>query len=1252
VDDGVNRRQDVTGRSTTGTGAASARTKSGTRRKRKSPATAPRRGRLIGYGLLTIATAVVVACTLVYVRLLYGGISLAALTPSIERALAEDLGDKQVRIESAELRLADDKSLVLSLTQVALTDRDGQPLVQTPEARGTLSWSALKRGRLALSRIDIVAPRLNVTATPDGGYALSFARASASPTTRATSAQPPVLQPSAASEAGAFDVIKVLADASARARRRETASGYLRELGLSQAVLVVAHGQHRTVWNVPDVQIDLSHKRAQSSVSGKATIATLSGPLDVTVETQETEQSDHITLNVGVTGFNPRGLARLIPGLGMVETVDLPLAGKAKIVVSTDGRVKSAVAEAGANQGEARFGLLGRKPVPLETTRIALSYDGARGVTDISDFTFGWAGNRWSLAGQIAPDAQSGGQVFTLNSTSGVLAAPRGNASGAKVEQARASGRFAQGRFTLQDLSIRVAKAEVSAKGDVAWSNGTPTGQIDGKLSPMSVDVLKAIWPSVLAPGVRDWVAGHITKGQLAGGLFKAAIEGGPQRDGSTSETNARLSLTLEASNVEVQTVGGMPPIEIPRGLVRVEGQTIEITSPEFFMTAAEGRKLQFKTGRFTAVETAAGEQPTAEVAFRLNGPLAAIVDLADREPFALLKGNAISVAGLDGKLEGQIKSTFPLAENLQLTEVRSEGRLRITDLRARQVVGQHDISGGTVNVEIGDKLVDVKGDILVKGVAGKLGWQYVLNQPMAQQPPARIVVALDNADRTTLGLDVADLVQGETPVEVLVAFNEAGQPQPRVRIDLTKAELTFQPVAWQKAAGRPATFFFDPVRGPGVGAAQRLELQNMKLVGDDIALEGWMAIGPDNKPREFSFPEFTLNVVSRLAVHGKRRPDNVWEISAKGPTFDGREVFRALFSLGQTRAAARKDKPGLDITAEIDTVIGFSDTTAKSVKLKASERGEKLVDLDVKATLASGKPFAALIRNQPKTGRQLLAEGADAGQVFKLVGFYPSAVGGLMQLEVNLDGAGINEKNGTLWARDFAVLGDSIVGDLVQNAEPSPGSGQGPNQPKPQRQQRVRQQFDFDGLKIPFEVGAGQFVMNNAVIKGPIIGATFRGKIDFKQQSVNLGGTYVPLSGLNSALGGILGPLSGGPQGEGLFGLTFAVQGALANPQVTVNPLSLLGPGIFREIFQMTPETYKVTPRADTPPTATAPGTKSRTRTTPADPARASSAPAAEVRAPAAAAPPRPQGEVLPDWSSGVKTSPQRPAATPDASR
>jgi hypothetical protein len=109
--------------------------------------------------------------------------------------------------------------------------------------------------------------------------------------------------------------------------------------------------------------------------------------------------------------------------------------------------------------------------------------------------------------------------------------------------------------------------------------------------------------------------------------------------------------------------------------------------------------------------------------------------------------------------------------------------------------------------------------------------------------------------------------------------------------------------------------------------------------------------------------------------------------------------------------------------------------------------------------------------------------------------------------------------------------------------------------------------------MRAPFSVGYGQFVLEEAYVKGPLLGANLRGKVDFRTKRVNFGGTYIPLQGLNGALGGIpvLGQIISGAQGEGIFGMTFAVQGPTSDPQVIVNPLSLVAPGIFREMFQMT---------------------------------------------------------------------------------
>ena len=233
-------------------------------------------------------------------------------------------------------------------------------------------------------------------------------------------------------------------------------------------------------------------------------------------------------------------------------------------------------------------------------------------------------------------------------------------------------------------------------------------------------------------------------------------------------------------------------------------------------------------------------------------------------------------------------------------------------------------------------------------------------------------------------------------------------------------------------------------------------------------------------------------------------------------------------------------------------------------------------------ASWRAARPSTPCCKADANEARVLRADAADAGLLFKVVGFYPNAFGGQMNLEVNLDGQGPADRTGTLWARDFYVLGDPIVSEVLQNADSAPNSAQSGRNGKTV----VREKFDFDTMRIPFSIGHGQFVMNDASIKGPLVGATLRGKVDFRSQRIDVGGTYVPLSGLNSALAPIplLGPVLTGLGGEGIFGITFAIQGNVATPQVIVNPFALVTPGIFREIMQLTPEDPRVVPREKAP--------------------------------------------------------------------
>jgi hypothetical protein len=198
-----------------------------------------------------------------------------------------------------------------------------------------------------------------------------------------------------------------------------------------------------------------------------------------------------------------------------------------------------------------------------------------------------------------------------------------------------------------------------------------------------------------------------------------------------------------------------------------------------------------------------------------------------------------------------------------------------------------------------------------------------------------------------------------------------------------------------------------------------------------------------------------------------------------------------------------------------------------------------------------------------------LIAKSNDAGQVFKLVGFLPHALGGDLNLEVNIDGKGPAERSGVLTVKSFHLLGDAVSVEV-------------PSGPKGRKSTVVREKVEFTSLRVPFAVGAGQFVMNNAGIDGPWMSATMAGRVDFRTRKVYLTGTFTPVSGLNKMFSDfpILGDLLTGPNREGVFAWNFGVHGGLENPQIKVNPLSGLAPGAFREIFPILPEEEPPAPK------------------------------------------------------------------------
>ncbi|MEZ5900443.1 MAG: AsmA-like C-terminal region-containing protein [Hyphomicrobiaceae bacterium] len=1168
-------------------------------------------GKALLYTFVPLIMLGVIAAGVILVRLRHGPISFDVVVPPIERGINAELVNNQVDIEGAELRLGSTGGLEFRLRNLSVLDKDGAVVATAPLSAVNISLPALWRARIVPERVILIDPEIHLSFTDETGLALSVTKL---PTERpqvggndgsghpdqpsttvgqATPGSPKPVQP--------LNIAKMISDASARARRQLDASSYLTEFGMENVSVVLDYAGQRSSWRINEFSVDFNHRRKRSVISGRATIASQRGPWALTFLTDESEKSDRIAVKATIRDLVPSTLSAAAPPLALLNTFDLPIAGDATVEVSTGGEIAKAEIALQAGSGQIVLPGVSTDPFQLTAGLFRLFYDGEKRNWELAPSPVKWADGNIMFSGKAADISGDKGPPvwrFTLDGKNGTLEAGEFGVPPVALEQWSVLGSIIPRRGVIEvgDFRVKGGGGEVAMKGmSVAGPQGQ-SARAEVTVSPMPLATLKAMWPRALAPGAREWVGERVSQATFKGGNVRFA-SGEFMKDEGPAATPGieRLSATFEVGDVVAVPLDGMTQITAPRGLIRLENNALEVTLPDAYATVSGGRQVPIKTVRLVSPDVV-GPRPDSELTLNIQSPLGPLLEVVESLPMRAVREAGPLPKDADGKVDAALKLKIPLVSGLKPDEVSVEGKARITDGRIGKVANQFDVQGFTLALDLTDSALDAKGDLLINGVPAKIVGQRILNGATDdQQPPLKITAKLDDADRTQLGLDINDLVHGTVPVDISLSKGPQAEPVIKLKANLTDAELMIDAIAWKKAAGRQATLEADIASG----RTHKTELQNFKLAGDDIAVEGWVGIGADNKMNEFYFPEFTLNVVSRLEVQGTRGNDGIWKVKANGKTFDGRDFFRSLFTLNDAQKnKSGKPDAGIDLVADVDTVLGASDLALKGLKLKLSARSEKLVALDARGQLEGGAPLAAVLDNSNGT-RRLLADSSDAGTTLKLVGFYPNIQGGRLRLEVNLDGKGPAEKTGTLWVENFKVLGDPIVSEVVGSAD------QG--RPAIGRREVTREVFFFDRMRAPFSVGYGQFVLEDAYVRGPLMGANLTGKVDFKTRRINLGGTYIPLQGLNSALGGIpvLGQLISGTRGEGIFGITFGIQGDLNNPQVLVNPLSLVAPGIFREIFQMTNPNPKVQIRGDNnslPPVeqrvrASAPPAKSNSR-------------------------------------------------------
>ena len=513
-----------------------------------------------GKYLVPLVLLLVLAVGALYVRILYGPISLKAVAGPVARSIAAELPGLDVSIEDALVRLDEEGELEFRLRNVRLLDESGSPVAVAPLAAVELSTEGLWSARLSPEKVVLIEPRLLLTYSPDGGLSFSFTRPVGSASDQASDTGYVPAPVAEQSFSGAQDaesglpvalrqlgLARMIAEASSRARQRMDAASFLREIGLRNATLILDHAGEQKVWRVPEADVALSHKESRSLIEGSVTVDSGVHPWTLQFWSEASGETEQVNLKASVRDLIPSALADTFPALSPLRALSMPASGDVTLQLTSLGKVLGGTFSLDLSRGDMNLPWAGDLPLHFEGGSLDLRYDPEARKVRIEPSTVKWGKSRLTLEGDIASSFdQRGEEVWTyrLSGVDGQLAPEESDLAPVPVQGWLTEGTASpeKGAFSLRQKLV-AGGGELYITAEVKGEESGGGVRLEGQMGAMPVATLLGIWPRALGTDVRTVVRDSISGGQVLGGSFRF-IGGSEVAGGSDSQ---RLSVAVQA---------------------------------------------------------------------------------------------------------------------------------------------------------------------------------------------------------------------------------------------------------------------------------------------------------------------------------------------------------------------------------------------------------------------------------------------------------------------------------------------------------------------------------------------------------------------------------------------------------------------------------------------------------------------------------------------------------------------------------
>jgi hypothetical protein len=1101
-------------------------------------------------------------------RLGAGPINLEMATPWLAAAIEENIGHgNTVQVGGTQIERAGRIRIAVRIRDIIVRDRDHAIVASAPKAEVRLSGTALLMGRLRAESLNLVDAELAVRITPDGNVTVSAGDTAKPLATGVASKKDAGLAPTfprqipgAVAPGTALSSSPAAQSAPAAVAPDSTQSGLLagldwldslsltgldgqnlNEIGLKNGNLVVDDQQRGNKWTFENVSLSLR----RPSGGGVALSVGEEGANAWSLRVVVGPPANGVrSVDVRADKLSTTNILLALRLKDLTYSADLPLTGELKGELGRDGLPTYFRGKITAGAGNIIDSDTPDYPMAIDSAEMNVEWDAGRRVL-AAPFKIISGQNRITLLAHLEPPNDSVAD-WQLGFSGGTIVL-----AGIDNEPPLIFNRIAIGmRFDTDKKRVLLTQADIS-NGEIGIAG---TGSVDYSAeprltlgfagTPMSASALKRMWPILIVPEVREWVVERVERGSLQ--RIEVGVNS-PVRNLSRRGPpipDDGLAVNIVASGVTLHPVDELPSVRDADLKARVTGRTATVTIGQSAVDTPGGRKLNISDFVFEVPDMAPKPAP-AKVKFRIDGPVPAAAEILASDRLSEFSGTLVDPNSSKGTVSAQVTLGMPIKRQLTKADTTYAITADLGGFAADKLVMNQKLEANALKITANNQGYQVKGDVRINGQAASLDYR----KPNEGDADIKIQATLDDASRARLGFDLGPAVSGAIPVKLTGKIG--GDGRLGIDCDLTQLKLDNILPGWVKLPGKSSHAVFNVVQKP-----QSTRFEDIVVEGAGVSIKGSLEVDQNGDLINANFPVYSPSDGDKTSLRADRGADGVVKVTMRGDVFDGRGFLKSAISGKETDAKSKARNYDYDVDLKLGVVAGNNGEAVRSVDVKMSRRAGTIKSFALSGKLGHDTPLTGDLRGRAQgQGRDVIyLETSDAGAFFRFTDTYAKMVGGQLALAMDSPTIEPRAKEGLLNVRDFSIKGETSL-DRVAAGGPT----------------AVPNGIAFSQMRAEFTRQNGQLTICDGVVKGPTIGATIEGSIDYPGNQVRMSGTFVPMYGLNNMFGQIplFGLFLGGGSNEGLIGVTYEVVGSPSQPVLRVNPISAMAPGVLRKIFE-----------------------------------------------------------------------------------